>query len=258
MVINTDELSFNKPKPPKLPMEEVYRRLQCNMRPIVSYDYDKILDESKYVRLAREHNYQNYKLLLYSDVKKWELSESFSTFQKKFFAEAGASIAIMNEMNGNLISIVFRSASAKEFMNYSLFYSIYGYDMIDPNFKYGDWLVVTEGLYDADVFRQIYPNVVATQTSNVTVIQAAVLKTMTNRFIIAFDDDKAGISGFSKAVHRLGDNIKRLPIFSGDKDLGEMEEYRYKAPQEFSIRYKFYEEELQKCFEDNEMGFSLK
>lgn len=257
MIINTDELSFNKPKPPKLPMEEVYRRLSCNMRPVVSYDYNKILDESKYVRLARDHNYQNYKLLLWQDIKKWGLSESFTTYQKKFFAEAGACVAIMNEMNGNLISIVFRSASAKEFMNYSLFYSLYGYDMIDPNFKYGDPLVITEGLYDADVLRQIYRNVVATQTSNVTVIQAAILKTMTNKFIIGFDDDKAGVSGFSKAVKRLGTDIKRLPIYPGDKDIGEMEELRHKAPQEFSIRYQFYQEELQKCFEDDGLGFSI-
>lgn len=257
MIINTDELSFNKPKPPKLSMEEIYRRLSCNLKPIMDYDYNKILDESKYVRLAREHHYANYKLFLYGDLKKWGMSESFTTYQKRFFAEAGASIAVMNTMNGNLISIVFRSASAKEFMNYSLFYSLYGYDMIDPNFKYGDFLVITEGLYDADVLRQIYPNVVATQTSNVTVIQSAVLKTMTNRFIIAFDDDKAGISGFSKAVTRLGSNIKRLPIFPGDKDIGEMEEKRYENPQEFSIRYQFYKEELQKCFEDTSMGFSL-
>lgn len=257
MIINTDELSFNKPKPPKLPMEEVYRRLSCNMRPVVSYDYNKILDESKYVRLARDHNYQNYKLLLWQDIKKWGLSESFTTYQKKFFAEAGACVAIMNEMNGNLISIVFRSASAKEFMNYSLFYSLYGYDMIDPNFKYGDPLVITEGLYDADVLRQIYRNVVATQTSNVTVIQAAILKTMTNKFIIGFDDDKAGVSGFSKAVKRLGTEIKKLPIYPGDKDIGEMEEKRHKDPQGFSIRYQFYQEELQKCFEDDGLGFSI-
>lgn len=238
-------------------MKEVYQRLK-NLPQIQTLPNDRILDECKYVKLARRHQYSNYRLLLYKDLKDLGLSGSFSKFQLQFFADAGASVAIFNEMSENLISIVFRATNAKAFLNYSLHYSVYGYDMIDPDFKYGDWIVLVEGLYDADVLRQIYPNVVATQTSNVTITQAAALKEMTNHFIIAFDSDDAGASGFGKAMKRLGDGIQHLPIYPGDKDIGEMEEWLDKRNlEEYQKRYDWYKSKLDDCMNTTEIGFLL-
>ena len=149
---------------------------------------------------------------------------------------------------------MFRSLDKKEFMDYSYFYSLYGYDMMDSNFKYGDYLIVTEGLYDADTIRQIYPNVVATQTSNITLLQRDILLSMTDRFILGFDADDAGENGFKKALQRLGTDIKKLPIYGSDKDIGVMEEVKSNSF-EYNLRKEFYTKAISECKEG--LGFIL-
>lgn len=241
----------------KKSMRDVYKVLKEYAKPVCDYPEDKVLDQSKYVKLARRYTLRNYRLVLYKDLKNWGIIDSFTKYQRTLFANSGATIAILNELNGNLISVVFRSTTEKEFINYSLFYSVYGFDMIDDNFKYGDYLVITEGLYDADVLRQIYPNVVATQTSNVTVTQSIVLKLMTDKFIIAFDSDNAGESGLSKAMKRLGD-VKHLPIYSNDKDIGNMEEFLDRGDSySYQLRKEFYKERLDDCISDTSIGMWL-
>lgn len=239
----------------RLPKEEVLKILSDNLTPVCERDFDKILDSSKYTRIARDYGYRNYKLCSWADIKKLGLEDSFTTYQKQFFQESGATIAIFNEINGKLVSVVFRAVQDKAFMDFSLTYSLYGYDMIDPDFKYGDHLVLTEGIYDADTLRRIYPNVVAMLTSNITIMQAAILKTLTNKFIVAFDADNAGESGFSTALKRLGTDIKKLRIYDGDKDIGVMEEVKLSDPDGFKARDEFYRTELDDCISSD--GFSL-
>lgn len=240
---------------PRLPLKQVYNILNNNMRIIDTINPDRILDESKYVRLARKCHYQNYKLILYSNIKEWGLGGSFSTYQHQFFADAGAAIGIFNTLNSKVISMVFRATNAKEFLNHSLFYNLYGFDLIDPNFQYGQPIVLTEGIYDADVLRQIYPNVMATLTSSITMMMAETLSLMTDHIIVAFDADDAGISGFDKVykrMTRLNPNcvIKKLPVFPGDKDVGTMEE-KIGNQQEYSIRWKYYQEKLTEIMSDD-------
>lgn len=255
-VINTDEL-FKKSTQTITQVyskDKVIQILYDNLKPIVDVPYDKVLDSSKYVRIARDYNYTNYRLCLYRDVVKLGLQGSLSNYHKSFLSKNGAVLAIFNTLNNKPISVVFRSLSEKDFLDYSLIYSLYGFDMLDESFKYGDYLVITEGLYDADTLRQLYPNVLATLTSNITIMQADILKTMTDRFIIAFDADNAGISGFEKAINRLGTDIKKLPIYDKDKDVGVMEEVK-NIPYEYSLRKEYYLRELEEC--KYGIGFSL-
>lgn len=240
---------------PRLPLKQVYDILNANMRVIDSLPPNRILDESKYVRLARKCHYQNYKLILYKNIKEWGLGGSFSTYYHQFFADAGASVGIFSTLNSKIISIIFRSTSAKEFLNHSLSYNLYGFDMIDPNFTYGTPIILTEGLYDADVLRQIYPNVMATQTSNITMMMAETLSLMTDHVIVAFDSDDAGISGFNRVYDRmtkLNPNcvVKKLPVFPGDKDVGVMEE-KFGIQQEYSIRWQYYQEKINEIISDD-------
>ena len=238
---------------------EVYNILRQNLLPVESYPSDRLLDECKYVRLARRHHYTNYKLFFYKDIRSLNLLSSFSPFQLKFFAYSGCTVGIFNTLNDNLVSIVWRATDRKEFMNYSMVYTVYGYDLMLPTFKYHDWIVLTEGIYDADTLRQIYPNVLATLTSNVTVDMAAVLRFLSDRFIIAYDSDKAGQVGFMHAVKRLNTDgkaiIRKLPIFPGDKDVGVMEEVLQCSNDEFKLRYDFYSTALKSLMDDNPVDF---
>ena len=252
LILQKSEDSRNDPV---FPLDKVFQILYDNLPPVKDKGHDTVLDSSKYVRLARDYNYDNYRLCTYKDILDLKLSNSLTEYQKKFISRNGAVIVIFNTLNNKPISTVFRAISQKEFMDFSLVYSVYGFDLIDEDFKYGDTLIITEGQYDADSLRHIYKNVVATQTSNITLIQSNILKSMTDRFVVAFDNDTAGFNGFEKAIKRLGDGIKKLPIYQNDKDIGVMEEMK-DSKWEYEDREKFYRDAVNDCL-SGELGFSL-
>ena len=65
------------------------------------------------------------------------------------------------------------------------------YDFTD--FKFGsDPIILTEGIKDALVLKTIYPYTIALNTSGLTVNSLNFLKVLTNRFILVYDNDKAG------------------------------------------------------------------
>lgn len=236
--------------------EEVLQILYNELPSIVDVKYDSVLDSCKYVKLARDYNYKHYKLLMYSDIVKLGLENSFNYYYKRYFKSDGAVVAIFNTLNGKPVSVIFRSISKKEFVDFSLFYMLYGLDLIDKDFRYGDTLVITEGLYDSDSLRPLYKNVVATLTSNVTSMQANILKTITDKFVIAFDSDEAGESGFERALKVLSTDIKKLSIYGNDKDIGVIEELKNNKF-EFDERVDFYKKELEFCINNNDEGFFL-
>lgn len=227
--------------------QEIIQILKENLKPVKDYVGDKVVGSSKYVQLAADYGYENYKLCSAADLMRLKVYSSFSYYQRNFFSENGATVAIFNEMNGKVASIVFRAISSKAFMDYSLVYCAYGLDMMDEDFRFGDPIVLTEGIFDSDVVRTIYKNTLAMLTSNITMMQAEVLRTITDNFIILFDSDEAGSNGYGAALKRLlGCKVQNISVFKGDKDVGEMEEHR-KADDVFGYteRRAYYSEKLQ-------------
>jgi hypothetical protein len=207
-------------------------------------DYERELPPNKYVDLALKYGYLNYRVCTLADLHSHKLLKSFTYNQKKFFNEAGIFLMMFNEVGGKPVSVVIRSLKEKLFIDYSLFYTVYGLDMINPNFKYGDWLVLTEGIYDSDSFRVIYKNIVSMLTSNITLMQAEVLSTITDKFLIAFDSDGGGEVGYDVATKRLKAlnpecRIERLVLYSTDKDLGVMEE-KSNDIEAYNLRRSYY------------------
>ena len=224
---------------------EVLQLLYDNLTPICRKNYDKIIDSSKYTKIARDRNLLNYRLCTYMDIKNLGIEKSLTGYQKRFIASSGATIAILNTLNNKPVSVVFRTISGKGFMDYSMIYSLYGFDQMSEDFKYGDYIVVVEGLYDADALRQIYPNVLASLTSNITLMQCEILKSMTDKFIIAFDNDEAGENGFLKAVKRLGE-VQKMNIYGKDKDIGNMEEFYGVNNEEYNARREYYTKQIER------------
>ena len=236
------EIKSNK----ELSRKEVINVLNKNLPCIYQFEGDKVLNKSKYVKLAIEYEYNNYRLLRYKDIEELGLSNSLSYFHKRFIVDSGGAVlVIFNSLNKKPVSCVFRSLQGKDFVDYSYIRSLYGFDMISEDFKYGDILYLTEGYYDADVLRTLHVNSVAMLTSNVNQIQANILKSMTDRFVVAFDSDNAGNVGYKKALQKLGGNIRKLPIYTNDKDIGNMEEYS-KDTQEYKDRKEYYTEQINK------------
>lgn len=225
---------------------EVIDILHKNLKPVSAYVADKVVGSNKYVHLATDYGYSHYRMCSVQDLKRLGVFDSLSFYRKNFFTENGAVVAIFNEMNDRVASVVFRSLSTKAFMDYSIFYTAYGFNLMRDDFRYGDPVILTEGIYDADSVRPLFQDVLAMLTSNITIGQAEVLKTLTDNFIVLFDSDEAGMSGYKTAMRRLlGSKVQMIQVFKGDKDVGEMEEYRKAGKlSEYAERRDFYKEQI--------------
>lgn len=238
---------LNKVETTILPRDQVISILYQKSRSVQEYCRDR--DDArgdKYVELALKFNYTHYRICTVSDLFDWGLLASFSKFAREFVNDSGLLLVVFNVMADKPLSIVLKKINKKEFLDFSIYTGIYGLDLISSDFRYGDYLLVTEGIYDADSFRHLYKNVVSVMTSTVSIMQSEVLTSITDKFLFAFDSDEAGIGGYYKAEARmrsLNKKIKvgKLDIFTGDKDLGNMEEYILRGDQsKYNNRFLYY------------------
>lgn len=224
--------------------KEVVDKLYETLPTVEEFYSTKTPPNNKYIHLALKYNLSNYKIGTLADIYSLGLMESFTLNQREFFNNVGEFIVMFNTLNNKPISIVMRGIKEKIFVDFSIFYTVYGLDHINPDFKYGDWLLLTEGIYDADSFRPIFQDSLALLTSNITIMQSEVLSTLTNRFIMAFDNDDGGIQGAKRSTKRLVEVnkvniVKSLPIFSRDNDLGDLEDIHLGTPR-YDRAKKFY------------------
>lgn len=209
-------------------MEILYR----NLPPVQGYDdskFDIKLNSNKYCDWAVKFGLRNYRVGTVTDFYRLELFHSVSKYLRDFINDNGVFLIIFNTLADKPISCVFRSLGGKEFIDLSLFPCPYGLDLFEDSFTYGNTVIVTEGIYDADVLRSLYRNTLAIMTSSVSVMMGEVLGTVSDHFILCFDSDSAGERGkevSEKRLKRINSHsvVETLPIFSGDKDIGELED----------------------------------
>ncbi len=208
---------------------EAIRLMYESFSPVDRYAHKDDVRSNKYVRLAKDRDYSNYKIGTVQDLMRLGVMDLFSVFVRQFFLREGIFLAVFNTYADKPVAVVFRSLVNKEFIDYSIFTNIYGLDRVREDFSYGDCMIVTEGVYDADVFRFLHQDTVAVYTSSAGVMQAQILSTMTDNFVLAFDNDTAGVGGFSSAKRNLlrvnnGVRVERLIIYNNDKDLGNIDD----------------------------------
>lgn len=125
---------------------------------------------------------------------------------------------------------------------------LYGLGMISKDFKYGDWIVLVEGIMDTDIMRHIYPNVLGCMTSGLTKMQLEILKLLTNKVILCYDNDKAGRLGYkrdSKVLKELGFEVKCLIQYNNFKDVGDLADLNYSQDEfSFDIALKYYRNKI--------------
>jgi hypothetical protein len=239
-----------------LSKKEVIELLKNNLMHVEKYVKRFPKHGNKYLDLAIKYNMGNYMVGSIAELHSLDIMKSLSYFIKKFFNEHGEFLAVFNELNGKPTSIVFRSIYTKAFLDYSYVSGVYGLDLIDENFVFGKTLIITEGIYDADVFRNnIYNNIISTLTSNLTLLQAEILCTLTDKFILAFDNDKGGMDGIEVATKRLRKTnpkviVEILNPYYEDKDLGQLEEVI--DPNEKELRLMYYKNMLGALVYDEE------
>ena len=146
---------------------------------------------------------------------------------RSFVNEYGEVILISNLICGKVRGIIFRAVNAKAFLSYGFREgALYGIGMLNPDFKYGDPLLLVESAIDSDFARlYITRNVLALMTSSVSVGKAQVISCLTNKVLLFLDNDDAGRRGEDKTkrkLEELGISVSVIPKVSGLKDLGDL------------------------------------
>ena len=182
---------------------------------------------NKYTYLGNKFNFPHYRLLSLKDIMLNGMHTRLPKNILNFISEQGEVLLIANIIEGYIPLLQLRSIKGdKAFMavgsQSKLFYGL-GY--LDKDFKYGDWIVIVEGLADADIGRGLYPNFLATMTSKITHSQFEVLKLLTNRVILIGDNDKPGRIGTKnnrKRLQEAGFDVRLIFQYGDLKDLGDL------------------------------------
>jgi len=178
---------------------------------------------SKYLLLAIR--YDNYRLIYLDDIIKNKdlLEGKVPKWVLSFISNEGKCLMIGNLIKGHCISILFRSLTNKSFIDYGTTKGIfYGLGSL-KDFTYGKPLIIVEGAADRDTLALLYPNVLATKSSSLSLLQIEILSKLTNKVILLLDNDQAGRDGTKLARKRLKEmNIRTYVMYHprGSKDIG--------------------------------------
>lgn len=199
---------------------------------------DDVVDA--YTNLAYVYKLPHYKILTLASLiggkKKLARGVDVPDYAFDFIAEQGRCLGIANYMLGKVDYIILKSLKEKKFLTAGDKRSIpYGLGLFNRNFQYGDWVVIVEGLKDRDSLARIYPNVIATQTAGMGSILKEVVLTLTNRFILMYDNmeiDDTGKKAFYRDKKFLVDRNCQVVLGTHPpkvKDTGEMADTLYKC-----------------------------
>lgn len=180
---------------------------------------------NSYIHLAYKFNRKNYRLITSGELFVRGRDLEIPQFLVQFMSFHNEAIMIANFIGNKVISIVFRSMDHnKEFMKVGTTKSsFYGLGELTPDFKFGTPILLVEGHLDRDMMSTIYPNTLGVMTSHLSKSQIELLTGLTNKFILMFDNDEAGIKGQRAAKYQLkGNKIMELKHDSYLKDAGDL------------------------------------
>lgn len=210
--------------------------------------YEDVCDP--YTNMAVEWHLDNYKIYTLSSLiggeRKLQRGVDIPDYCFDFIAEQDRCLGIANTVAGNVDYIIMKSLHEKKFLTCGDKRAVpYGLGAF-KNFSYGDWIVIVEGLKDRDSLATIYPNVIATQTAGMGLILKEVVLSLTNRFILMYDNmeiDKAGSKAYYRDKKFLESNNCQVVLGMHPKDVkdsGEIADYGYK--------HDYYKQEYLKSF----------
>lgn len=150
-----------------------------------------------YLHLAYKNKYKHYRLISSGEVFIKCRNIEIPEFVKSFIQNNNNVLMMANIISGKVVGLTFRTIEGeKDFLTWGNNKgNFYGLGQMNPNFKFGDPIILVEGLMDCDVIKQYYPNTLAVLTSGLTKNQIAVLTRLTNNVILMFDNDDAGVRG---------------------------------------------------------------
>lgn len=175
-------------------------------------------------------------------------------FLKDYLKAFGDSVVLPNIINGIVYSLTFRNISGKkQFLKMgSTSHLLYGLGTLPENFVYGIPLLIVEGNMDCDSIRQLYPYTVATLTNTLSLNQIRLLAHLTDKVVIAYDNDEAGNKGYwntYNALNRYGFKIKRFRHSDNVKDFGDLIDKQLTDTDMYNHLRKLYIKRLQELLD---------
>lgn len=178
--------------------------------------------------------YNKYTWLAYNqviDCKYLDINDiiTHETPVNQYITEHGVILLFPNIINGQIVDIFVRSINTTKSNPLKLGSTQFpfGIGNLKENFKYGDTLVLVEGIGDLGTLNFILPevDVISVQSNALSKNHTMLLSQVTNNFIILFDNDTAGIKGANitkNRLERLGCNVKIAKQYGKLKDTGNL------------------------------------
>lgn len=186
-----------------------------------------IVEDSKnpYLHFAYKNKLDNYRLITSGELLVRGKNLDIPTYAIQFILFHSEVLMIANIIADKVLSITLRTiGQEKEFMKVGTTKSMfYGLGKLDNNFKYGTPLLLVEGHLDRDVMATIYPYTLGIMTSHLSKSQIELLTSLTDKFMLMFDNDEAGIKGQQMAKYQLkGYKVMEIKHEVDLKDAGDI------------------------------------
>lgn len=181
-------------------------------------------------------------------------SNKLPNYLKEYLQYSGDSIMLPNIINGRLYAITFRNLNGtKQFIKLGTAYLFYNLGNLPKDFKYGMPLLITEGNIDCDVAKLFYPYCIATMTNSLSTNQIQLLLGLTNKVIIAYDNDEAGEKGYKNTYYKLRGfhfSVKKFIHNSNLKDFGDLIDLKMKDEDEYNYILQSYKVQIKNLLGD--------
>ena len=233
-------------------------------------DYIDLYNQGISLKGIKPLKNQTYKLFLESglDIRIVHRSKTYSNvsaFSKiKYFLKANDYFYMIpvTTVKGTIVGFIVRGVLKSDYNTVSRSFSSYEAKVplmfgFDKNFLKYDAIsqkkgrcypiIVCEGSKDCIMLKRIYPYVLANNTSSLG-INAQILRNITDSFLLAYDNDKAGAEGIEKdkkVLRNLGAYVESIKLHDGFKDCADYLEH----PQEFEELKKQVRRKLKSLYE---------
>lgn len=211
-----------------------------------------INENNKYIYYMNNNDSQ-YRYILANKLL-MTYSNKLPNYLKEYLQYSGDSIMLPNIIKNRVYAITFRNITGtKQFIKLGVSYLFYNLGNLPPDFKYGMPLLITEGNMDCDVGKLIYPYCIATMTNSLSTNQIQLLLGLTNRVIIAYDNDEAGEKGYKNVYYKLREfqfSVKKFIHNSNLKDFGDLIDLKMRDENEYNYIVHSYKIQINNLVED--------
>lgn len=180
---------------------------------------ESLVNKNKYTWLAHK-NLLELKYLDINDIFKHK------TPINNFVVEHGSVLLIPNIINGQLADLTIKALNSKHILKFNNVNLPYNIGHL-KNFKYGDPLIIVEGIADVAGFKLIDPDmpVVALRTNSISKASYKIYESITNNVVLLLDNDKAGQTQVAKLQLKLKESgiySSVISQYNNLKDTGDI------------------------------------